>query len=377
MWVCPPGPEAISVWRLVTMKRKEFVVGLLLGAMTCAMLLATAYHLTHVVQKDARIVGLPIPVQTVPVAVRTLHETIGASGVTQPGMPVEMTAKVVSRVLSVPVDLGAVVKPGTLLVQLDPQLFQANLATARLSYEHAHRQLARIESLAKQNFASAVALEDARTAAAAARQAVIAAEIDLSNCTVRSPAPAVVLNRYINPGEFTQTDQHLIELGVLDPVLMAAQVSEDKSGSVYLGMHAEVGTDAFPGVSFHGNVAKIDFRINDATRTFAVYIELANHDLRLKKGVTGYARLESTRMALAIPSTAVINPLGDRAAVFVVGKDLCAHTRVVQVAAVVDGMTEILRGLSEGDQVVTMGQFGLHEGDRISANRYAPWNSQL
>lgn len=128
-----------------------FIVGLLLGASTAAVLAYALFYVAHTVQKDARLVGLPIPVQTVPATVRILHEAIGASGVIQPSMPIVLTAKVISRVIKVPYDLGAVVKPGDLLVDLDPRLYEANLNSARVNYDHDHRQVERLEALMRKN----------------------------------------------------------------------------------------------------------------------------------------------------------------------------------------------------------------------------------
>ncbi|MGD0073190.1 MAG: efflux RND transporter periplasmic adaptor subunit [Candidatus Binataceae bacterium] len=307
----------------------------------------------------------PVSVSTAVAAVKTLHETVGASGYIEPSMPVFLTAKVVSRVVSVPVDLGVVVKPGALLVALDSHLYEAKLAAEKAVYEHAHNQLGRMISLEKMNYASAVQVEEARVADANAKDALINAQINLTNTKILSPAPAVVLQRSINPGEMTKIDQELILLGIIDPIMMVAQVSENKIGSVYLGMQAEVGTDAFPGVMFTGTVAKIDSKVNDATRTFAVYIRLANHDLRLKKGVTGYSRIAAARTVLAVPSIALMNPVGERATVFVVDKAGKARMREIRYGAMVEGMAEVLSGVEEGEQVVTAGQSGLRDNDDV------------
>ncbi len=358
-------------------RQRDLAIGLLLGAIVTVALIYTGYYFTHKVQKDTRLAkvpALPVAVQTVPAAVKVLRATIGASGTIQPSMPVMMTAKVVSRVLKVPIDLGSVVKPGDLLVEMDQRLFKTNLEAARVNYDHARNQLRRMQALMRKNFASAVELEKARTEEAEARDTVVRAEINLANTRVLSPVPAVVLERVINPGEITKVDQDLIQLGVLDPVLMVAQVPEDKIGAVYLGMRGVVGTDAFPGVNFTGLITKIDSRVNDATRTFGAYAQLANHDLRLKKGVTGYARFESSRMALAIPGAAVMNSVGDRATVFVVGEDKKAHRREIRQGLTVGGLTEVLGGLNEGDQVVIAGQTDLHDDESVGVNQFAPWN---
>ena len=345
-----------------------------LGVIIVAALGATAYHVLRTTQKDARKVGLPIPVQTLPAKVQSIDEMIGASGSTQPSMTVNATAHVVARVLQVPVDVGSIVRPKDLLVEFDPKLYLANLAYARANYDHEHQQLLRTEKLARKGFAAPTDVENARVLDAQTYDAVVSAEIDLTNTKVLSTVSGVVLSRSVNPGETSQMDETLLQIGVLDPVDMDAAVPEDKMGYVYLGMPGEVGTDAFPGRVFKGTVAKTDGIVDPTTRTFGAYIRLSNRDLSLKKGVTGYARLISHRIALAVASTAIMNPVGDRATVFVVDTANRAHLRQVRTGLSNGGLTEILSGLKEGEQVVVMGQFDLQDNDRVLVNQSAPWN---
>jgi membrane fusion protein (multidrug efflux system) len=335
---------------------------------------AALRRLVRTKQVDARLVHLPIPVQTMPATVKEVDEVIGASGTIQPSIPVTMTAKVVAQVLKVPVDLGSIVKPGQLLVQLDPRLYEANLASMQVTYEHARNQLAREETLKRKGYAAEMDVENAKVAQAIAYAQVVSAQIDLANTTIRSPAPAVILSRSVNPGEMTRVDEQLFQLGVLDPVLFNAAVSEDKIGAVHLGMEGDVRTDAFQGEIFSGPVQKIDSQVDPTTRTFGAYVRLANHDLNLKKDVTGYARLKSHRMALTVLSTAVMNPVGDHATVFVIDDSGRARIRDVRVGLTVGNATEILSGLDENEQVVVVGQFGLHDSDRVRVNQSGPWN---
>jgi len=354
--------------------RRYVAIGVALGLVVVVMIAGAFYRVVHVIPSDARMVHFPIPVQTAPAKVQEIRRIIGASGTIQPSYPIAVTAKVVARVLELPVNVGVIVKPGDLLVQLDPSLYQANVVTAKVTYDHAHKDLAREEALFKKNFASAVEVETARDTDATAYAALVSAQIDLRNTRVVSPVAAVVQVRYANPGETTKMDEELLQLGVLDPAMMDAAVSEDNANFTYLGMQGEIGTDAFPGELFSGTVAKIDSVVEDTTRTFGAYIRLDNHDLRLKTGVTGYARLVSSRMALAVPASAIINPVGDRASVFVVGDDKVAHLRDVRFGSTSGHVTEIVSGLQEGEQVVAVGQRDLRENDKVQVNRFAPWN---
>ncbi|MBV8215637.1 MAG: efflux RND transporter periplasmic adaptor subunit [Verrucomicrobia bacterium] len=337
-----------------------------------ALALAARYILATDGTK-ARPLGQPIPVQALPASVQTLHEIVGASGTTAEITVANLTNRVVAKVVEVPVEVGMVVKQGQLLARLDDTLFESQLEYARTNHAHTSLQLQRMLAMQQKGFASAVEVEQARTADAAAQDQVVQAQFNLTNTQITSPAPAIVLLRNINPGEITTVGNQALLVGIIEPIYMVAQVAEEKISSVRIGMEAEVSTDGFPGVVFTGKVAKIDGSINDATRTFGVYISIPNHDLRLIPGITGYARLQNRRSALAVPSTAVIDPVGDRATVFVL-EDGRAHARAIRRGLMADGQTEILDGLQEGEQVVTVGQLDLRDNDRVNLNHSGPWN---
>lgn len=353
---------------------RAIVWAMVLTIVSVVAIVLAARHRFQTSQVDARLIDATIPLQTMPAKVQSFDDEIGGSGSIQPSVPVTITGKAVARVLSVHVEEGAIVRPGDLLVEFDPQLYVANLSSAEVTFEHTHKQLERMEALGRKKFAAPVDIETARVAEAQARDAVVSAKIDLSNTKVYSPVAATVLSRTVNPGEMSKMDETLFQLGVLDPVLMNAAVSEDKLGFIFIGMPGEVGTDAFPGENFKGKVTRIDPTVDPTTRTFGAYIKLANHDLRLKIGVTGYARLTSHRMVLAVPTTAILNPVGDRKSVFVVDSQGIAHLRDIRVGMSNGGATEILSGVQEGEQVVVAGQMGLRDNDKVRANQNAPWN---
>ena len=366
--------ESNRLLNVLAKRRGEIILGVLLVLIAGA---AVVVMLKYFVQTDglkARPVGLPIPVQTLPAKVTSLHEVIGASGNTAESTDVLLTDRVVAKVVKVSVQIGNIVKQGDLLAQMDDTLFASAVVRAQLNLDHNTKQLDRMLAMQKKGFASMVEIERARTEKAAAEEGLVQAQFNLTNTRITAPAPAIVLERDINPGEITSVGNEAFKLGIIEPVFMVAQVSQEKIGSVHMGMRGEVSTDGFPGVVFEGEVVKIGGMVNDTTRTFGVYISIPNHDLRLIPGITGYARLINERMALAVPSTAVINPVGDKAVVYVVDKDNRAHVREIRRGLLIGGMTEILDGLQEGEEVVTVGTQELRDNDRVVVNQSAPWN---
>jgi membrane fusion protein, multidrug efflux system len=366
--------ESNRLLNVIAKRRGELFLGFLLVLIAGA---AIVVMLKYFVQTDglkARPVGLPIPVQTLVAKVTSLHEVVGASGTLAESSDVFLTNRVTAKVLKVPVELGNIVKEGNLLAQMDDTLFRSAVDHEQLNLEHATKQLERMLAMQRKSFASEVEVERARTEKAAAQEALDQAQFNLTNTRITAPAAAIVLERTINPGEITSIGNEAFKLGIIDPVFMVAQVSQEKIGSVHMGMHGQVSTDGFPGVVFEGEVVKIDGKVNDTTRTFGVYLKIANHDLHLIPGITGYARLTNERIALAVPSTAVINPVGDKATVYVVDRDNRAHVREIRRGLLIGGMTEVLDGLQEGEEVVTVGTQELRDNDKVSVNQSAPWN---
>jgi membrane fusion protein (multidrug efflux system) len=366
--------DAEDVHKFVVKRRLDLII---LFAMIAIALVAIVIMFKYFVETDgtkARPTGFPIPVQTLKATVVSLHEVIGASGATAESTDAFLTNVVQAKVLDVPVEVGKVVRKDELLAQLDDKVFQAAVEHSKDGVDHADKQLQRMLVMQQKGYASAVEVENTRTADAEAHFGLNQAEFNLTNTRIVSPASVIVLQREINPGEITVPGKPSFKLGIIEPIQMVAQVAQEKIGSIHMGMQAKVSTDGFPGEVFTGQVVKIDGSVNDLTRTFGVYISIANHDLRLIPGITGYARLENTHMALAVPTTAVINPVGDRATVFVVDKDNRAHVREVRRGLMTEGMTELLDGVQEGEEVVTVGQQELRENDRVAVNQSAPWN---
>jgi len=202
-----------------------------------------------------------------------------------------------------------------------------------------------------------------------AEEKFLTAQKNLHNVTLISPVTGIVTERRINPGETPVANQPLFLIGQTDPVLAEAAIPEEHSREIFMQMKAEIVFAAFPDEIFKGEIVRIAPVTDSKTRTFSVYVRIANSDFRLKPGQSGFVRIQKEkRSALAVPSIALINPAdirNENNAVFVVGPGNIAGLRKVRVGISSEGMTEIREGLSPGDKVVTVGQFYLKEGDKV------------
>jgi RND family efflux transporter MFP subunit len=342
------------------------------------LIVAVLYH-AYYNPTVSRLLYLPMPADAVRVKQMDLVDVAGGGGQTQQSATVTLASRIVGQVTQVHVNLGDIVTTDSVLYECDPRVVQSALISAQQNVamtesaaklakkQYDGNQMMKAQGLASDAdlLTSASALATALANQAVAQETLVNAEMDLANATVKSPVNGIVLERLINPSERVVTNETVMELGDLQNIYFLAQIAEDKISSVVTGLKAEVVFPAFPGEVFPGDVFFIDPKTNPTTRAFTAYIKIANPGLKLKPGLSGFARLTNRRHVLAIPDTALINPVGENASVFVITSDSHAILRPVRFGMITQGWTEIDDGLKDGDIVVTVGPLYLANGDKV------------
>ncbi len=354
-----------------------------LGSTVLAVLaVKVIIHERNTDQLKARTLRGPIPVEVAPARITTINEVVGGSGQTVQYTTVNVTTKVQARIVQLPVNVGSFVKSGDLLAKFDDRITKATvdanrglLEASKVKAKNYEIQLKRLLALQERHMAADYDVETAESNLATARQTIAAAqealvqsEVDLEYTVLSSPVNGVVIERPANLNETAKLDEEIAQIGEIDHIYLKALIGEEKVGSIHLNMAAEAGFDAYPGEVFTGNVEKIDPQTNPLTHSFAAYIKIDNPGWRLTPGLTGFARLTLSRRALAVPNTAVLNPVGDHASVFVIDPRDRAHQRPVRIGMMSGAFTEILSGLQEGESIVVTGQLYLLENDEVRIN---------
>jgi len=344
----------------------------------------TAYvvgnHLLQTTPTVARVIGTPLPVRVAEAKQTNLTEIIGATGEIEPIALVYLTAALSVRVEKLAVDIGTTVSPGQILLHFDSEVVKAALTAAQSAMqqaaadrERAALYLQRITAIYNQGLLPKLEVEKAQATLDAAnskyseaQEKLVQTRKDFQHAAVTSTVAGIVMDRWINVGETPKVAQALLTLGRIDHVLVVTNIAEERVKEIHLHQPATVTVTAFPNDVFEGEVVKIKPVTDPTTRTFLVYTEVANPDLKLKPGLTAFTRIKREHQTLAVPSVAVINPTGiQESSVFVLENGLTARLRKVKVGVVAAGMTEILNGLAEGEQVVAVGQFSLRDGDQV------------
>ncbi|KJH78173.1 MULTISPECIES: efflux RND transporter periplasmic adaptor subunit [Pseudomonas] len=176
--------------------------------------------------------------------------------------------------------------------------------------------------------------------------------------TLTSPIAGVLQELNVRAGMTVATGDTLARVNGLSSVWLAVAVPESDAGSITVGQAVEARLPAFPGTILNGRVSAILPETNPDSRTLRVRVELPNPDGRLRPGLTAQVHLNRSteQSVLWVPSEAVIRT-GRRALVMLAADAGRYRPVAVQLGQESDGKTAILKGLEEGQKVVTSGQF--------------------
>ena len=337
--------------------------------------------------------GLAMTVETATAARRELAEHITVVGNLIGETTVDIVPRQAGRIESIAVKMGDRVSRGQVVAQMDDRDFreqvsqaeanlQVNMATVRTresDLKSAETTLERQKTMlaaglsSKQNFDDADArysaalaqLDVAKAQAAQTQSRIEELKFALSNTKIISPVNGFVGQRNLDAGAFAGTNSPVLSVVDISSVRLVANLIEKDFRRVQPGLQASVEVDAFPGEQFAGKVSRVSPVFDAATRTAAMEIEVPNPGYRLKPGMYARVALTVDRQAdaLTVPRSAVIDLEGQRG-VYVV-EELVAHFRQVRTGLQDADRVQVLDGLAEGEQVVTVGALAVKDGDRV------------
>lgn len=365
----------------------------------------------------------PVAVQMATVGREDLQAKVTANGKVQAQKKVDISATIPGQITQLAVREGDVVEKGQFLLQIDPVNPRAAARSTEFSMQallkdldaaRSNRDLAKADAdRAEQNFRVGILpsaeLERARTAAATAEAALLAAERrveqaraqlegaqdTLAKTTVRSPIEGIVTARRVEEGEVAvigvQNSPGTVLLTISDMSVVETEMEVDETSipSVALGQEALIRIDAYPNRTFEGVVTEVGsspiLSTNPATEAikFKVKIQIQEPPEGIKPGLSVQADILTgfRAQALTIPIQALVlreieRATGEQMArgaprdeegVYVV-EDGVARFRKVRTGLLGELSLEVLDGLEGGETIVT-GPFRalrtLKPGDRV------------
>jgi HlyD family secretion protein len=325
----PPGSKR---------SRRKFVIWLII---LIAVAVAAAVAVSS--QKRER----PVVVTTEAATIRTVTQTVSATGRIQPEIEVKISPEVAGEIIELPVREGATVNRGDLLLRIRSDNYQfqvdqreADLSAARAALLETQARLVRAEEdfrraadLAERNLISAAELTAAKTsfqAAEASRENGLAqirraegqlrqALDQLAKTTIYSPIDGTISSltseageRVVGTGQFAGTE--VMRVADLERMEVRVNVNENDIVNVKVGDRARIRVDAFPQRPFEGEVREIAStartrgqNTQEEVTNFEVRIRFLDRDPALRPGMSANTDIETQTVSgvIAVPIQSV------------------------------------------------------------------------
>ncbi len=184
---------------------------------------------------------------------------------------------------------------------------------------------------------------------------------------IDAPIDGIVVEKMAVRGQMVEAGMKLYRLADLGIVWVQSQIYEQDLALLTLGQEAEVSLSYLSDRKFSGRVTYIYPTVDEKTRTARVRMEFHNPGLFLKPGMFATVELRAQLKpdALLVPDSAVLRS-GEKNTVFVAVDDGHFEPREVRLGPRADNNSyEVLSGLTEGERVVTSGQFMLDSESQL------------
>jgi membrane fusion protein (multidrug efflux system) len=203
--------------------------------------------------------------------------------------------------------------------------------------------------------------------------------------TLKAPFAGRLGIRQVDLGQYLAPGTVIVSLEALTPIYVDFLLPQKALAQIEVGQALKVRVDTFPNKDFPGKISSINSKVDATTRNIQVRATIDNADRKLLPGMFATVSIDSGKpeKLITVPQTSITyNPYGNL--VYIVdhkgnGADgkpqLAVRQTFVTTGATRGDQVAVLKGLKEGDEVVTAGQMKLRNGASVVVNNtVAPTN---
>lgn len=269
------------------------------------------------------------------------------------------------------VDEGQFVKKGQLMFRVMPQIYQAEMQSAKAEADFAEIEYLNTKSLADSNIVSATELALAKAKLAKAKAELNLAEAHLGFTEIRAPFDGIMGRFHVRLGSLLDEGELLTTLSDNSKVWVYFNVPE----SEYLDLVSNNSLDSLPNVILQmanrkkfdkpGVIETIESDFNNETGNIAFRATFPNEKSILRHGETGNIQLPmDLENALIIPQLATFEIL-DKKYVYVVDDQGVVKSRQITVLTELPHLYVISEGLEENDKILIDGLRKVENNQKI------------
>ncbi|MBP5314679.1 MAG: efflux RND transporter periplasmic adaptor subunit [Muribaculaceae bacterium] len=269
-----------------------------------------------------------------------------------------ITSSTPNRIKRILVDVGSKVGRGQRVAILD----DVTIDQLKIQLANSERDYNRAVELLKIGAGTQQTVDQLKAALDASRRQY---RNQVENTVLTSPISGVVTARNYDPGDMPGA-LPILTIEQLRPVKLIINVSESDFPMIKKGMKVDITLDTYGDEVFEGNVSLIHPTISTATRTFETEITINNRDERVRPGMFARVKINfGTKQHIVVPDKAVQKQTGSGNYYVYVVENGKAVFKFVELGQRLGDTYEILSGLNDGDEVVTVGISRLSNGAEV------------
>ena len=233
------------------------------------------------------------PVQLAKVKLGGASSTAVFAGEVKPRYEADLSFRIGGKLVSRFVDVGARVRKGQALARIDPadvglqaEAAKAQVAATETEWKFAQAEYDRYQSLLKEKFISASALDANRAKYEQAKANVAVAQNQASYATLVASDDGVITAVNADAGQVVTAGQAVFRLARAEEREVAISVPENRIGELTGARQLVVALWANPQKLYPARVREVSPSVDAVTRTFSVRVAIANPDPSVQWGMT-------------------------------------------------------------------------------------------
>jgi multidrug efflux system membrane fusion protein len=291
--------------------------------------------------------------------------TIVVNGKTAPARIVGLSAETDGRIVFTGADRGANVARNGTIVRLDERDREARLTQARATVKQREVEYEGRVKLKSESYVSEAQLQEAIAQLEAAKTELTRAQLDLGYMNVRAPFDGALQARVVEIGDFVKLGDPIATFVDNRTIIVSANLSEFDARHVDVGTAAEARLAT--GELVRGTIRYVAPVADEATRTFAVELEVDNRGGKLRIGGTAELHIpaEVVKAHRISPSLLTLDDAGNIGLKII--NDAGRVEFVVADIALSSSDGVWVAGLPDTATIITVGQGFVTSGSLVDA----------
>lgn len=326
----------------------------------------------------------PIAIKTATASVNPQQHLISASGKMEAIQSANICTRMMGFVSAIHVTTGQKVAKGTLLLtikseDLDAKLSQVNasISEANAAVNNARRDFERFTVLFAQQSATQKELDDMTTRYEMAKAHLETAQqmknevmAQYQYASLRAPFNGTITNTFVKTGDLANPGMPLLTIETPGETEVTAMVSESDITDVKEGMPATI-TIKNSHLTLKGKVREVSLSAKNTGGQYLVKLTPDNTPADVLPGMFVNVQLISSASPkkgngrLMIPTSALVEE-GQLTGIYTIGEGGVAVLRWIRTGESNGEQTEVLSGLSDGEQYILSAEGRLFNGSKVT-----------